>query len=114
MAGPIAIFSYILIQILMTNLISSVYSPLVNILLNLIIPVLLSIAVFYIIIPKELLETLIAFLSIIVFFFFFDVEKSMYIATLKNDYIISKILIILICWILIILIGLNIDTKDRI
>ncbi len=114
MAGPTAIFSYILIQILMNNFISSVYSPLVSILLNLIIPMLLSIVVFYIIIPKELLETLIVFISIIAFYSLFDVRKSVYIATLKNDYIINKILIILICWIFIILIGLNIDTKDRI
>lgn len=88
--------------------------PLISILLNLVMPMLFSVAVFYMIIPTGLSETLLVFLSIIVTYSFFSTEEFIYttVPALKNYYIAGRIFVMLICWIIVILISLNINIKD--
>ncbi len=110
-----AIFSYVLAQILILTFIPFKYSALIDILFTLVIPLLISIMVFYIAMPKELLETFIVFLTFIIIYSLFDNEMIIYITKLKNDSTIGKIFSVLICMGLIIVIGLKIkkQQKDR-
>ena len=84
-----------------------------DVLLTSIIPTLISIVLFYIIVPQKSLETVIVFLSIIAVYYMLDVKHIRYISVLRNDSTVSKILIILICFSFIIWIGLKTGKEDE-
>ena len=112
-AGPVGIFSYLFVQLFMVNFVSFTYLTFVDVLLTSIIPTLISIVLFYIIVPQKSLETVITFLSIIAVYYMLDVKHIRYISVLRNDSTVSKILIILICFSFIIWIGLKTGKEDE-
>lgn len=76
---------------------------------------LLSTAVFYVVIPTGLSETIIVFLSIIVSYGFFNIEEFAYSAepVLKNYYVAGRTLTMLICWAIVVLISLKTGIKKE-
>ncbi|MBE6083836.1 MAG: hypothetical protein E7205_14370 [Tissierellaceae bacterium] len=113
MAGPTAIFSYLFVQLFVVNFISFTYLAFMDVLLTSIIPTLISIVVFYIIIPQKSLETAIIFSSVVAIYNLLDGGQIRYISALRNDSSVSKILSILICLGFIIWIGVKKDKVER-
>lgn len=113
MAGPTAIFSYLFVQLFVVNFISFTYLAFMDVLLTSIIPTLISIVVFYIIIPQKSLETAIIFSSVVAIYNLLDGSQIRYISALRNDSSVSKILSILICLGFIIWIGVKKDKVER-
>ncbi|NMA85020.1 MAG: hypothetical protein GX962_14290 [Epulopiscium sp.] len=96
MAGPTAIFSYLFVQLFVVNFVPFTYLTFMDVLLTSIIPTLISIVVFYIIIPQKSLEMAITFSSIVAIYNLLDGSQIRYISALRNDSTVSKAISILI------------------
>ncbi len=96
MAGLTAIFSYLFVQLFVVNFVPFTYLTFMDVLLTSIIPTLISIVVFYIIIPQKSLETAITFSSIVDIYNLLDGTQIRYISALRNDSTVSKAISILI------------------
>jgi len=96
MAGLTAIFSYLFVQLFVVNFVPFTYLTFMDVLLTSIIHTLISIVVFYIIIPQKSLETAITFSSIVDIYNLLDGTQIRYISALRNDSTVSKAISILI------------------